>query len=230
MATPAHSTSRTTTDRKAEAAIERMVAWIKAHQSLSLWILIIVVVGGGALYWNRITARQTETKAGTALSSARLAFESKNYQLASSELSQIIANYSGTRAAQEATLLLAQVHMLQGQSQQAVAELAKFAPDASHAYRAQAYGLLGAAYENSAHPKEAAQAYQEAADAADMDFLKAGYLSDAGRAHAEAGDTAQAIAAYATIATKYDSTATVTEALVRLGELTKGAWHKPAAN
>src|SRR2546422_786653 len=62
-----------------------------------------------------------------------------------------------------------------------------------------------------------------AADAAPYPFLRAQFLSDAGRAWLAAGDTAKAIAAYQTIAQQLDSTSAAVEAKVRIGELTKGA-------
>jgi len=203
-------------------ALARAIAWIKAHRQFSLWVAVVLVVGAGLLWWNALSTRQSEQNAGRALSSARLAFESRNFPLASSELSRIIANYSGTHAAQEANLLLAQVRLAQGQNQSAIDLLRRFAPDAGREFRAQAYGLLGGAYENVAHPKEAAAAYQLAAEAASMPFLRAQFLSDAGRAWTTAGDTARAVAAYREIVTKLDSTNSVMEAKVRLGELTRG--------
>jgi hypothetical protein len=47
-------------------------------------------------------------------------------------------------------------------------------------------------------------------------------LSDAGRAWTSAGDTAKAIAAYKRIVNDFPKEGAVTEAKVRLGELTKG--------
>src|SRR3989449_4746479 len=44
-----------------------------------------------------------------------LALASRNYQLAASVLSQVTENYAGTHAAQEGTILLAQVRLAQGQ-------------------------------------------------------------------------------------------------------------------
>jgi hypothetical protein len=52
-----------------------------------------------------------------------------------------------------------------------------------------------------------------------MPFLRAQYLSDAGRAWLAAGDSARARAAYEEIVTKLDSTGTAFEAKERLGEL-----------
>src|SRR2546430_7786827 len=95
---------------------------------------------------------------------------------------------------------------------------------ADPAFRAQAYGLLGAAYDNVGHPKEAAEAYQQAADAAQLPFLKAQFLTEAGRAWVAAGDTARAVQAYRAVVAQTDSSAMMVsgEAKVRLGELTKG--------
>jgi len=206
----------------------RLWAWIQAHRQASTYIGLAIVAVAGLLWWNHISTRQSEERAGAALNEARLAFETKNYPLASSELSRVAENYSGTRAAQEATILLAQIRLIQGQSQQAIEQLKTFAASTDASYRAQAYGLLGGAYDNVGHPQEAATAYEQAAAAAQMDFLKAQFLSDAGRAWAAAGDTAKAIAAYQSIVSRFDSLGTATEAKVRLGELTRGTWKAPA--
>src|SRR6267378_2759031 len=68
-------------------------------------------------------------------------------------------------------------------------------------------------------------AYETAGAAALYPFLRAQFLSDAGRAWLAAGDTAKALAVYRTIAEKLDSTTAAGEAKVRLGELTKGSGH-----
>ncbi len=198
-------------------------AWIKGHRQAVSWLVTLMILGAGLGAWSLMSSRQTEARAARDLVGARLAFESRNYPLAGSELSRIAENYSGTRAAEEATLLLAQVRLVQGQSQLAVEQLARFAPGASRQYKAQAYGLLGAAYENLGHAGEAAGAYEAAAAASGMPFLRAQYLSDAGRAWVAAGDTAKALTAYREIVTKLDSAGTVVEAKVRIGELTRGA-------
>jgi tetratricopeptide (TPR) repeat protein len=196
---------------------------VKGHPQTAGAIVAVLIAAGGLVWWNMISRSRTEAAAGERLGQARLAFESRNYPLAGSELSQIVENYAGTRAAGEAELLLAQVRMAQGQGQQAIDLLKKFAPAAGTAFQAQAYGLLGAAYENAGRPRDAAEAYEQGAAAAPFSFLKAQYLSDAGRTWVTAGDTAKALAAYATIVGKMDSTATIVEARVRIGELTKGA-------
>src|SRR5438046_9878427 len=101
--------------------------------------------------------------------------------------------------------------------------LKPFAPSADRVYGAQAYGLWGAAYENVAHPKEAAEAYQRAADAARFPFLRAQFLSDAGRAWVAAGDTVRALAAYRAVTEGADSSGAAIEAKRGIGEQTRGA-------
>lgn len=208
-------------------ALERLVGWVKANPRKAAWPVVILVIVGGLVAWNVVTSRSSEQAASRALGAARVAFENDNYSMAASELSQITANYSGTNAAQEATLLLANSRIMQGQPQQAVDLLTKFSGDAAAPYQAQAYALLGNALENMARPGDAGVAYQHASEHAMYPFLQAQYLLDAGRAFASAGDTTKAIGALATVVTGMDSTAYITEAKVRLGELTRGGWKDP---
>ena len=203
--------------------LARVTNWVKTHQKATTWIVSIVAIAAALLTWTQISNRRSEKIASAELTPARLAFEARNFQLASSELSRLVENYSGTNAANEAELILGQVRLAQGQSEAAIEQLRKFAPGANRLYRAQAFGLLAAAYENVGHAREAAEAYQRAADGAELPFLRAQFLSDVGRSWVEARDTAKAIAAYQEIVSKLDSTGSAVEARVRLGELTRGA-------
>jgi tetratricopeptide (TPR) repeat protein len=205
-----------------EPFLERALEWTKAHKRATSWVVTALVVGAVLFVWTVSSNRRSETIAGRQLQGARYAFENQNLPLAASELARIVENYSGTNAAAEGRLLLAQVRLLQGQPQQAVEVLRDFAPSAGAAFRAQAYGLLGAAYENLGRPREAAEAYETGAGRARLNFLKAQMLSDAGRAWAVAGDTAKAVAVYRRIVKELPKEGAVTEAKVRLGELTKG--------
>jgi tetratricopeptide (TPR) repeat protein len=207
-----------------EPFFERVLGWTRRHRQATSWITTILIVGAALFVWTASSTRRSEAIAGRQLQGARYAFDNNNLPLAASELARIIENYSGTNAAAEGRLLLGQVHLTErGQAQQTVALLKDWAPSAGAAFSAQAYGLLGAAYENLGKPREAAEAYQNGAERARMTFLKAQLLSDAGRAWAAAGDTTKAIAAYRRIVDDMPKEPAVTEATVRLGELTKGA-------
>ena len=204
-------------------ALTWLVQWIKGHRQAAGMIAAVIVIAAGLVWWNMLSRSRVETAASQRLEQARLAFEARNYPLAASELSQLVENYSGTRAAAQANLVLAQVRLYQGQGQQAIDLLTRVAPSVGKDFSGQAYGLLGAAYENVSHPAEAAGAYEEAARRAPLAFLKAQYLSDAGRTWVAAGDTTKALRDYQAIVSGMDSTATVAEARVRIGELTRGA-------
>ena len=206
-------------------ALTWLTGWIRNHKQVATYLAVALVVALGLFAWSFLTAKTAERSAGRQIAQARLALDSKNYPLAASVLSHVVENFSGTHAAQEASILLAQARLAQGQTQQAIDVLQRSAPKADKYFRAQSYALLGAAYENALRPKEAATAYETAAAAALYPFLRAQFLSDAGRAWLAVGDTAKALAAYRTIAEKLDSTTAAGEAKVRLGELTKGNGH-----
>jgi len=209
-------------------ALTSLTNWIRNHKQAAAYLAVVLVVALGLFVWNLLSAKTAERSAGRQIAQGRLALDSKNYPLAASVLSQVVENFSGTHAAQEASILLAQARLAQGQTQQAIEVLQRSAPKADKYFRAQTYGLLGAAYENALRPKDAASAYEAAAAAALYPFLRAQFLSDAGRAWLAAGDTAKALAAYRTITEKLDSTSAASaagEAKVRLGELTKGSGH-----
>ena len=206
-------------------ALTSLTNWIRNHKQAAAYLAVVLVVALGLFVWNLLSAKTAERSAGRQIAQGRLALDSKNYPLASSVLSQVVENFSGTHAAQEASILLAQARLAQGQTQQAIEVLQRAAPKADKYFRAQTYGLLGAAYENALRLKDAASAYEAAAAAALYPFLRAQFLADAGRAWLAAGDTAKALAAYRTITEKLDSTSAAGEAKVRVGELTKGSGH-----
>jgi len=197
--------------------------WIRGHKQVAAYLGVVLAIALALFAWSFLTAKTAERSAGRQIAQGRLALESKNYPLAASVLSQVVENFSGTHAAQEASILLAQARLAQGQTQQAIDVLQRSAPKADKYFRAQSYALLGGAYENALRPKDAATAYEAASAAALYPFLRAQFLSDAGRAWLAAGDTAKAIAAYRAIVAKLDSTTAAGEAKVRLGELTKGS-------
>jgi predicted negative regulator of RcsB-dependent stress response len=211
------------TARGHEDRMQRWIAWVREHRRGVSYAIGAVLVVAVLAAWNVLAAKRSEAIASDQLRQARLAFEQQNYPLAASEFARIRENYGGTSAAEQATLLLAQTRLLQGQAQQAVDVLSRFAGSAGAAYRAQAHGLLGAAYENSGRPAEAARAFEQAAEATGFPSMKAQFLSDAGRAWTAAGDTTNAIATYQRIVRDLAGTGSMPEASVRLGELTRGS-------
>ena len=206
---------------RAPAGAPAVPAWLQNPRVLGGVLGGIAVILAGAWFISSTAARK-EAFGSRALQAARQAAESGNLPLAASELQKVTQTYKGTRAGNEAVLSLNQVRLVNNQAELAVVGLREFAATNPKGYTAQAQALLGVALENTKKPAEAAAAYQTAAGAAELDYLKAQYLLDAGRAWAAAGKPDEAAKAYREIVTKYDKTAAGTEAKVRLAEVTKG--------
>jgi outer membrane protein assembly factor BamD (BamD/ComL family) len=198
--------------------------WYRDRNRLALAGGIAVVVIALLGWFITTSSRRKEEFAQRSLNQARSAAEAGNLPLASSELQKVIQTYKGTDAATEAVLTLNQVRMVNGQSELAAVGLRDFlAGKPEERYVAPASGLLGAALENAKRFADAGDAFKRASDAATLEYLKARYLIDAGRAYRAAGNkTPDAIAAYRTIIEKYPKSTSFTEAQVRLAELTDG--------
>lgn len=189
-----------------------------------------LTIGGGVVvvalvaWFITLSNSRKETFGFQALDQARNAAEAGNFAQAASDLQNVITTYSGSRAAAEATIVLNQVRLLNGQHELAVVGLQDFIKSNPPAdYLAPANGLLGRSFENARRPADAATAYLAASKAADVDYLKASYLLDVARNQAAAGKKDEAIATYRQILDTYKKTNAVTEAEIRLAELTGGA-------
>jgi outer membrane protein assembly factor BamD (BamD/ComL family) len=169
------------------------------------------------------SGKRKEEFAARSLNQARASAEAGNLPLASSQLQKLISTYRGTDAAREAVIALNQVRMVNGQSELAAVGLQEFIASKPPAkYLAPANGLLGAALENGKRWADAANAYSQAANSADVPYLKAAYMLDAARAQREAGHSEDAVKIYRNLLQKYADSPSATEAQVRLAELTDG--------
>jgi outer membrane protein assembly factor BamD (BamD/ComL family) len=216
------TTVEATTRRQANAPAAP-IPWYRDRNRLLAAGGVAVALVALASWFVISSNKRKEEFAARSLNQARAAAEAGNLPLASSELQKLIQTYKGTDAASEAFITLNQVRLVNGQSELAVVGLRDYIaskPDAK--YVAPAYGLLGAALENAKKFAEAAEAFSNASKSADVDYLKARYLIDAGRAYREAGKGTESIAAYRTVIQKYPKSPSFTEAQVRLAELTGG--------
>jgi outer membrane protein assembly factor BamD (BamD/ComL family) len=211
------------TTRERETAPAAGTPWYR-DRNRQLVAIAAAVLAAGLITWFVVTSnRRKEEFAARSLNQARAAAEAGNLPLASSELQKLMQTYKGTDAASEAVITLNQVRMVNGQSELAAVGLRDFlASKPAPKFAAPAYGLLGAAFENAQKWSDAGDAYTNAAKAAELDYLKARYLVDAGRAYREGGKTQEAMAAYREVLQKYPKSSSFTEAQVRLAELTGG--------
>ena len=179
-----------------------------------------VVIVAGAVLAYIASERNKEAFAAQALSQAWSTVEAGNMALAANDLSRLVERFGGTRASDEALILLSEIRLLTGETDAAVRGLQQFVAKRHPKYFiASGYALLGGGLENQAKFKDAGAAYRSAAEAADLGFLKAQYLIDAGRAFVLAGDTASAKSALGEVLAKFNDLSQAAEARVRMGEI-----------
>jgi TolA-binding protein len=217
------ATTLTAQQQAPTSAAHRTLTWAQSNRKLVMiagGVLLAVIVG---IWFVTTASGRREDFANRALTQARNVAESGNLPEATTQFQRIIDTYGGTVAAHEAEIALGQYQLASGQSELAVVRLREYvARNPEPRFAAAANGLLGAALENVGRPAEAAEAYQRASDAAPVDYLKADYLLQAGRAYMAAGKRAEAETSYRTIIEKYPTTGPFVEAQVRLAEITKG--------
>lgn len=215
------------TDKRSDVSkdpAERALEWIKRNQRVLIGLAAGLVIAASGIWFVLEYRGRKEAAAEQALEQARFATQSGNLALAASDLSRMIESYAGTRAGDEAVILLAQVRLVQGQASLAVDELrAAIGRGLDPQFQSGASSLLGVALEDLGNLSDAGKAYEDAAAAAWYDDLAAQYLNDAGRAYALAGDSARAIASYERVVRDYPAVQAVTEAKVRLTELRAAA-------
>jgi TolA-binding protein len=211
------------TTREPTTATATPTAWYRDKRRLIGAVAVLVVLVAVVVWVVLASGRRKEEFAARSLNQARATAEAGNLPLASSELQRLIETYRGTDAATEAVITLNQVRMVSGQSELAAVGLRDFiAKKPPQKYLAPAYGLLGTALENSKRPAEAAEAFGNASKSAELDYLKARYLIDAGRAYGSAGKTKEAVTVYREVIQRHPKSSSFTEAQVRLAELTDG--------
>ncbi len=174
----------------------------------------------GVAVWLYVTSEaRKQSFAAQALAQARAEAEAGNLPLAANDLGRLVDRYGGTRAADDAQVLLGEVRLLMGQTDAAVQELQKFVAK-SHPKDnlASGWSLLGGGLESERKFKDAANAYRKAAEVATHDFLRAQALLDAGRVLTLSGDSAGARAAFGEVLEKYGELPHAAEARVRMGE------------
>lgn len=201
----------------------RAAPWYRDQRRLLITGGVGLALAGAVTYFVIESAERKEEFAARTLGQAQAAADAGNLPLASSELQKVIGTYKGTEAASEAVLTLNQIRLHNEQSELAVTNLREFlAGKPEPRYAVPAAGLLGAALESAKRWGEAGDAYTQAAEKAELDHLKAAYLTSAGRAYRTGGMTDKAIKAYRTILERYAKTPSLVEAQLRLAELTDG--------
>src|SRR5437899_5714812 len=130
-----------------------LTEWAKTNgKSAGMTAAVVAVLGLSVWLYTSSQARK-EAFASQALLQARGEAESGNLPLAASDLTRLVERFGGTRAADEAVILLNQTRLLQGQRDVAINALRQFVGSSHPDYvKASAYVLLGGALEDAGKP------------------------------------------------------------------------------
>ncbi len=196
---------------------ESVAEMLQTYQKqIIVGVIVLVAAGGGFWMWRR-SAEIREGRAGEAYQAAESAFASGNMPLAQTELEKITGRYAGTAPGTQAAMLLAQVHFGQGKYDEGMRVLEAASSKAPAPLKAGIQALMGAGYEGSAKPAEAAAAYGKAAELSQFDIDRDMYRMEQARILAASGDAAGAGKIYLEIGQREDSPF-AGEAKVRHGE------------
>lgn len=206
------------TPRYADDSGESLVEWFTLHGKKLLLGAIAALVIAAGIWFYRSSINTTRQSAESALYSAQGALASGNVQLAQTDLAAVIARFSGTPAATQAALLLAQTHYDVQEWDAGLQTLRGIERSAGAAFAAPVQTLIAVGLEGNGDFAAAARAHRAAADAAQFKTGRETSLVAAAHAYAAAGDTAAALAIWDELAADPESPH-APEARVRAGEL-----------
>jgi predicted negative regulator of RcsB-dependent stress response len=216
-----------TTPQEPQSSVDRaqtFIDWTKLNsRALSIAGTIVVVAGIVFWFYSRSRALQV-ANAERALANAQQSVASGNMALAQTDLQKVFSRYDNTGAGVQAAMLLAQLDYNQGKYQDGISVLEKASGSgAASAVRSTIQGLIGDGYMQMGKVKEAAKAYDDAAQATQLPNERAFHRSKAARAYATAGDTAKAREIWTALEADTSAAGMAGEARVRIGELTARA-------
>ncbi len=190
--------------------------WDRYKQHLA-WVLVALIVIGGAAWFYFRSAALKEQHAETAYETGLQSVQSGNIPLAESDLRKASTRYAGTNGGAEASMALAKLYYQQGKYQQgidALTDAARKKGDLQYA----AGILRGVGYEGLSKWDAAAQQYDQAARAARFPADANSAKAMEARAYQSGGNKAAAIKIWNDLLSDAKSGFTA-EAEVRLGEL-----------
>ncbi len=182
--------------------------WTRRHGRTILIAVLAVVLAIAAVLYYRNYRQVIEARADDELMNARQIVASGNMPLATRELTQFVSKYSGTHAASEARLLLAQTLLEEGNARGAIPVIQPLANDLKDPLGPSAALLLGAAYEATGDIAHAEATYQRVGDNAPFQYQKREAQEDAARLKLQNNDPAGAAAIYQKILAQIPDTAT----------------------
>jgi predicted negative regulator of RcsB-dependent stress response len=180
----------------AARAVE-FTAWARRNARLIIAAAVVALALILGVVWYRMQQAQTREAAAAEFMRIEQTANSGNAALAIRDLEQFTRRYNGTPYADEARILLGQVHLQAGAPQQAVAALQGVANRVGKSpVGAQAALLLATAQAEAGNPAEAVTTYLRVADNARLEYHRQEALMSAATLREQTGDLAGAAELY----------------------------------
>lgn len=214
------------------ARVLQLSTWVQNNlRTVIIGAMVLAVAVAGVLYY-RNHQQQLRTQANIELMNLRMMAASQQVDdnLVLTDLQRFVARYDGTRAADEARLMLAQRHLTLGQADEAAAAVQSLARRPNTPLGASAAFLLAAAHEQQERFDDAEAVYLRIADDADMGFQRREALDHAARIRLERTDAAGAVELYERlVASAPDNAMERSIYEMRLAEARTRAQQRPAS-
>ena len=189
------------------ARVLNLGKWAEANQQILtvLGVVLVIAVAGVVYYRNYQTTLQQQ--AGQQLEVVHQSIALSDTEGARNDLITFLERFGATAYDGEARLLLGELYLEDGDSQQAIAVLSPLGSSPSEPIELQGAMLLGTAYEQEERWAEAESTYLEVAEQSRLDFQVRDALAAAARIRSAQGDRTGAIQLYERILASLEETA-----------------------
>jgi len=189
------------------ARVFHLGKWAESNQQLITVLAIVAVIAvAGLVYYRNYRATHTQ-QAAQQLEMVYQSLTIQDEQGAKDQLATFLERFSGTPYEGEARLLLGELYLADGQSQQAQAVLAPLGTSPREPIEFQGATLLAAAYEEEERWSDAERVYLEIANRSELDFQVRDALAAAARIRASQSNAQGAIELYQRILSGLDENA-----------------------
>jgi len=170
--------------------------WFKKNQqAVTIGIVVLVIAAASLLYYRNYKGSLVE-QASTQLEDIHTQAAMGDVNGAKDALILYLDRFGSTAYAGEARMLLGEIYLSEGASEQALATLEPMAESPRDPLELQAASLLGAAYEQEGRWGDAEATYLRVADRSELDFQVRDALAAAARIRAAQGNPAGAAELY----------------------------------
>ncbi len=184
------------TDDAVMAKAIEITEWARRHGRLVIGVAVALLVVASAFFWYRADQNRRLDEAAIAYLQVEQSTLIGDDATAIRDIQEFIQRHDGTPYADEARVLLGQIHLRGGQAQDAVEALRPVASDLGSAVGPQAALLLATAQATAGDQTAAIATYLRVADQAGSPFRRQEGLMGAALLRSQAGDHAGAAELY----------------------------------